>query len=144
MICPWDFMRHAIVLDTLDDGAGFFLILGEVLEKNFVPLAFFGPEMFAAAARVVFDDGVGGFEDDGGGTVVLFQLHDFDFRKVFFEFEEVGDFGAAPAIDALVIITDNAEIAMFFGEEIDELKLGGVGVLILIHHDVLEMLAATF
>ena len=59
-----------------------------------------------------------------------------------FEVEQVGDFGAAPAVDALVVIADDAEVSMLLREHIDQIELGGVGVLILVDHDVAIVLAA--
>ena len=59
-------------------------------------------------------------------------------------FEQVGDFRAAPAVNALVIVADHAEIPMLFRQRMNEFKLRGVRVLILVHHDVLIFRAAGF
>ena len=64
--------------------------------------------------------------------------------KMLLHVEEIGDFRAAPAVDALVVIADDAEIAMLAGERMDEIELGGVGVLIFVHHDVTILRAAGF
>ena len=63
---------------------------------------------------------------------------------MFFEVEQVGDFRAAPAVDALVVIADDAEVAMNLRERMDEFELRGVRVLILVHHDVAIFGAAGF
>src|SRR5581483_8729296 len=78
----------------------------------------------------------GGGQNSGGGPIVLLELDDFDGGKIFFEFEEVGDFRAAPAVNALVVVADDAEVAVGGGEMVDEAELGGVGVLVFIDHDV--------
>src|SRR5690606_6012079 len=59
-----------------------------------------------------------------------------DSGEVLLEAEEIRDAGAAPAVDALVVIADRAEVLVFGGEEADEVELGAAGVLVLVHHDV--------
>ena len=61
-----------------------------------------------------------------------------------FEIKQIGDLGPAPAVDALVIIADNAEVAMLLRQEVDEIKLRRVGVLVFVDHHVLEFPAAIF
>ena len=61
-----------------------------------------------------------------------------------FHVEQVGDFRAAPAVNALVVIADHAEVAMLLRERVDELELRGVGVLIFVHHHVAIFRAAGF
>ena len=51
---------------------------------------------------------------------------------------------AAPAVDALVVIAHDAEVAMLAGQRVDQLELGGVGVLVFIHHHVAVLGAAGF
>ena len=68
-----------------------------------------------APPDVVFDDGVGGVENGGGAAVILLQLHDLDLGKMLFQFEQVGNFRAAPAVDALVVIADDAKIPVLLG-----------------------------
>ena len=61
---------------------------------------------------------------------------------MFFQVQQVGDFRAAPAVDALVVIADHAKIPVLLRERVDQLELRGVGVLIFVHHDVLIFGAA--
>ena len=60
------------------------------------------------------------------------------------EVEQIGDFRAAPAINALVIVADHAKIPVLLRERMDQLKLRGVGVLIFVHHHVTIFRAAGF
>ena len=48
-----------------------------------------------------------------------------------FHIEQVGDFRAAPAVDALVVIADDAQIAVLLREGMHELELCGVCILVL-------------
>ena len=50
-------------------------------------------------------------------AVILFQLDHLGAGKILLEFQDIGDFGAAPGIDRLVIIADNADVLMRLGEQ---------------------------
>ena len=56
------------------------------------------------------------------------------------EVEDVAGLGAAPAVDRLVVVADHAEVAPPAGQPPHQGKLRGVGVLVLIDHDVAEAL----
>ena len=77
-------------------------------------------------------------------AVILLELDDLDLREMLFHVEQVGDLRAAPAVDALVVIADHAEVAMLLRQGVDELELRGIGVLIFVHHDVAIFGAAGF
>ena len=53
---------------------------------------------------------------------------------MFFHIEQVGDFRSPPAIDALVIITDHAEVPMLPRHCLYQLELRGISILIFIDH----------
>ena len=74
----------------------------------------------------------------------MLELDDLGLREVLLHVEQVGDLRAAPAVDALVIIADDAEVAMLAGQGLNELELGGVGVLVFIDHHVTVFGAAGF
>ena len=63
---------------------------------------------------------------------------------MFFQVANVRDLGAAPAVDALVVIADDAKISMLPRQRMDQLELGAVGVLVFVHHDVFIFGAAGF
>ena len=56
--------------------------------------------------------------------------------------EQIGDLRAAPAVDALVVVAHDAEVAVVGGQLADELELGGVGVLVFVHHHISILRAA--
>ena len=60
------------------------------------------------------------------------------------QIEQIGDLGATPSVDALVVIADDAKIAMALGESVHQFELSRVGVLIFIHHHVSIFSAARF
>ena len=130
------------VVNLLHHGAGFFLVVREGVQSNFCPWPFVRPELFAAPARVAFDDGVGRRENSVGRTIILFQLDDFDLGEMFLQLEQVGNLRAAPSVNALVIVAHDAQVAVLASQRVDQVKLGGVGVLVFIHHHVMILFPA--
>ena len=62
-------------------------------------------------------------------------------RKVVLEVEDVPEIGAAPLVDRLVRIADDAEVAMLAGQPLDQQVLRPVRVLVLVDHQVPELVA---
>ena len=84
---------------------------------------------------------VGGGEDVRGRAVILLEPDDLRAGEVLFEAQDVGDLGAAPRIDRLVVVADAAEVAARLGEQLQPLVLRLVGVLIFVDEDVAEAVA---
>ena len=99
-----------------------------------------GPEMLVLAVAVLADDGRGGVENDLRRAVVALELDDRRFGKVLLEVEDVAQVGAAPLVDRLIGIADDAEVAVGFGEPPDQQVLRPVRVLVLVDHDEPELL----
>ena len=59
------------------------------------------------------------------------------------EVEDVLQVGAAPLVDGLVGIADDAEVAVVFGKAADQQVLGAVRILVLVDHHEPELLAVT-
>ena len=100
--------------------------------------AIFGAERFAEAIGVVGDDGAGGVENILGGAIVALELDDFGVAEIAREAHQDGDVGAAPAIDGLIFVTDDAEILLGVGEEAHQVVLDAIGVLIFVNVEILE------
>ena len=73
------------------------------------------PQLLVFAAAVVADDGVGELQNIFGGTVVALQLIHLRPGEVFFKPQNIFDLGAAPAVDALVVVADGEEVAVHGG-----------------------------
>ena len=82
----------------------------------------------------------GGGEDVRGRAVILFEPDDRRAGEILLEAQDVGDLGAAPRIDRLVVVADAAEVAALLGEQAQPEILGLVGVLIFVDQDVFEAL----
>ena len=93
------------------------------------------PEVFHAAAWVVFDEPVCCGEDGIRAAVVLLQADDLGIREVFFKLQDVRHLGPAPPVDALVVIAHHADIGRVAGrEQAHQIELQAVGVLEFIDH----------
>ena len=98
------------------------------------------PENLLFPFYVVLDHLVGSIQNRLGRTVVLLQLDDRSFRKIFFIVQNIVDVGTPELVDRLIVITYNTKIAVFIRQQTDQLKLRRVGILILIHHNVQKTL----
>ena len=127
--------------DLAGDPLGFVHLVVAVVPHDRVAVAPIGPQLLGLAAEVVADDGVGGVEDRLRRPVVLLQHHDRDVRKGVLELEDVPHVRSAELVDRLVAVAHDADVAVLPGEEQDHLVLDGVGVLVLVDHDVLEAAA---
>ena len=83
-------------------------------------------------------------EDVAGRAVILLEPDDRRAREILFEPEDVGDLGAAPRIDRLVVVADAAQVAARLGEQLQPFILDRVGVLIFVDEEVAEALAIAF
>ena len=84
------------------------------------------------------DDRVGGREDRLGRAVVLLELDHLRLGEVALEVEDVADVGVAEAVDRLVLVADDHQVAVLGGEQLQQPVLGVVGVLVLVDEDVAE------
>jgi hypothetical protein len=88
----------------------------------------------------VGDEAGCGTEDVRRGAVVALQPDDACAGEVLLEAQDVVDLGPAPAIDRLVVVADAADVAVALGQQAQPQILRHVGVLILVHQHVLELL----
>ena len=77
---------------------------------DFVSTLIFGPKGLPKPVLIGRDQAGRCAENMLRRAIVTLQLDDFRAGKVFFEAQDIIDFGSAPAIDGLVIIPDNTNI----------------------------------
>ena len=94
------------------------------------------PELLALALCIVGDHRVGRVQDILGGPVILLQPDYQGIGIVFLEIQDVADIRPAEPVDGLVVIADHAQIPVFLCQKPDQLELGRIGILVLIHHDI--------
>lgn len=80
-------------------------------------------------------------EDARARAVVLLELHDVCARVALAEVEDVAPIRPSPAVDALVVVADDGEIAVHARERMDQPELRVVRVLELVDEDVAEAAA---
>ena len=90
--------------------------------------------------RVVAYHGVGGTQDMTRGAVVLLQLDGLAVFKVLLKVQDIGDVGATPAINGLVVVAHDHEVLVLGGQQVGDFVLDVVGVLILVDANVAEAL----
>ena len=133
-----------VVQNGVGDKARLVLLVERAVDLDRCPLRVLGPQRLALALGVVFDDGVGRVQNGLGAAVVLLQADDLGVAVLVFKIQDVLDGGAAELVDALVVVADHADVLMSARQQADQQKLGVVGVLILVHHDVAEAVAVFF
>jgi hypothetical protein len=113
-----------VALDLLADPARFLGPVPDADDLDLVALAGVGPQRLAEPAGVVGDEAGGGGEDVRGRAVILLEPDDLRAGEVLLEAEDVGDLGAAPRIDRLVVVADAAQVAARLGEQLQPVILG--------------------
>ena len=84
----------------------------------------------------MLDDAVGGIQDIGGGTIVLFQANGLCAGIELFKVEDILNGSPTETVDALVIVTHHADVALRAGEQADQTELRHAGILIFVHQQV--------
>ncbi len=124
--------------DQGSDGVGLLGDAGGREDADRTPLPAGGDELFFQAVRVFADQPARGAQDGTAATVVLLQPDDRGIGKHGVEPSQVGDRRAPKLVDALVVVTHDAQVALCPGEQLEEPALGEVRVLELIDHQVGE------
>ena len=96
--------------------------------------------VFLHAFGVADDHRVGRIDDGAGRAVVLLQLEDHGVGKILLEREDILDLGPAEGVDRLRVVAHDADLRMQLRETADDDVLGVVGVLILVHQNIFELL----
>ena len=136
-----DAARAHVRFGFLADAARFLGAVPDADHADLLAVAGVGPQGLAEAAGIVGDEAVGRGEDVAGRAVILFEPDDRRAGEVLLEAQDVGDLGAAPRIDRLVVVADAAQVAARLGEQPQPFVLALVGVLIFVDEDVAEAVA---
>ena len=98
------------------------------------------PQDLGVPLAIEGDQPVGPGDDLAGRAVVVLQADDLGVGPVALEVQNVRHFGAPPAIDRLVVVAHDAQVAMPGGQGLDDAILAAVGVLVLVDQEVIEAL----
>jgi hypothetical protein len=95
-----------------------------------------GPQLLRPPLRKLRDDSVRRLEHRRHAPVVLLQADLGGARERLLEAEDVPDLRTSPAVDALIVVADGADVAALARELADQLQLCAVGVLELVDQEV--------
>ena len=101
------------------------------------------PKSFRLAVKVVFNDGVGGVQNGLRRTIILLQQNNSRIWIILLEIQNVAHIRAAPTVNRLIGITDDANVFVFGGKLLCQNVLRNVCILILVDGNVLETLLIT-
>lgn len=96
--------------------------------------------MLADAGEIVADDAAGRIQNDLRGAVIFFEADDTGSVKVAQKALKVAAFRAAPTVNGLIFVADDADVALVSGEQTDEFFLRGIGILKFVHLNVAQAL----
>jgi len=127
--------------DAADNKIRLVLLVENRLDEHAVARARIGPEGLALPAGVVLDDGIRRVEDILRGAVVLLQADRAAALVFLFKVQNICDVRAAKFVNALVIVADDADVALFPHKLLHQKILQAVRVLILVDEYITELAA---
>lgn len=77
-------------------------------------------------------------------AVILFKFINFGVGEILFEIKDIADFRTAPAVNTLVLVTDDEYVAVAFRKLSDKAILNFIGVLKLVDVDISETALIAF
>ena len=146
-------VQNSVILEVVALGAGKDLAGNEValgpfvlrlIYENGLPCAVVRPQVLALPAFVVGDDGVGRIQNGLSGAVVLLQPNDPGTWVLLFKGENILNGSAPEAVNALVVITDYADVPSVSCQQLCQKILDVVGILVLVHQNIMEFPLVVF
>ena len=98
------------------------------------------PECFCLTLRIILNHLIGRIQNILSRTVILLQTDHLCVREHSLKAQDILDIRASEFVDGLIIISHHTEVLIFGCQKTHELKLGQIGVLIFVHHDIAESL----
>ena len=127
-----------------DLGGDFFcfvFVVAALPHADAVAVGLVAPQFLRMLVRIVGDQGVGRAQHAVAAAVILFQLDDLQRRVVAGHLQQVVRVGAAPRVDALVVVAHAGEIAVRACQHLQQAVLRIVGVLAFVHQQVANAFA---
>ena len=128
------------LLDLASNPAALVALIARLEGLDLLTIALGRKQALVLALRVVTHHGVGGAQDMARRAIVLLQLDGLAVFKVLLKVQDIGDVGATPAINGLVVVAHDHEVLVLGGQQVGDLVLDVVGVLILVDANVAEAL----
>jgi hypothetical protein len=131
-------LRHAP--DLVGDELRLVRLVGQLAQDDRLALVVVGAQTALDARDVLADDAVGGLDDACGRAIVELEVDLPGVGIILLEVEDIADISLPPAVDRLIGVTDDEEVAVSLGQRRDENVLDAVRVLVLVDEDVLKAL----
>ena len=125
-------------LDLLADAPRFFRAVPHAQHAHLLAGVELCPQRLAQSPAVLRDDAGCRAQDMRGGSIILFEPNDSCAGEVFFELQDILHLRTAPRIDRLIVVADARDVLALLREQPQPEILDGVGILILVDHDVFE------
>ena len=135
-IAPAGAARHR--LDLLADPARLLLAVPMADQPDLFALGFGSPKLFAQTVRIARDHAGRGGQNMRGRAVILLKPHHMRSGKILFKPQDIAHFGAAPAVDRLIVIAHAADVFMRPRQKPQPQILRHIGVLVFVHEDIFE------
>jgi hypothetical protein len=135
-------MRAALVLDEVLDRVrhegGLGVLVRGAVGGDLLAVRYLGPEPLLAPGLVLAYHLPRRAQDIAGRSVVLLELDHLRVGIVFVEAHDDAHIGPAPAVYGLVVVADDAQVAVFGGELHDEAVLREIDVLVFVHEHMMK------
>ena len=125
-------------LHVLRHNRRLFLVAVSRLILNLLALRILAEHILRNLVAVMLDQTVSRLNDGLGRAVVLFQFEETRSLKLALIVENIIDIGTTETIDTLRVITHGTNTLLLLTELHDDRHLNVVGILILIHQDIIE------
>ena len=125
-------------LHVLRHNRRLFLVAVSRLILNLLTLRVLAEHILRNLVAVMLDQTVSRLNDSLGRTVVLFQFEETRTLKLALIVENIIDIGTTETIDTLRVITHGTNTLLLLTELHDDRHLNVIGILILIHQDIIE------
>ncbi len=109
---------------------------GKFPEVNAASSSLVGPELLVLPVFVVRNHCIGRIQNILRRTVILLQTYHEGIRIYLFEIQDVANVRASEFVNRLIIVSHDTQISRSGRQKAHNLKLGLIGVLILIHMNV--------
>ena len=129
-------MLSLFLCDISDHVFRFLKSIHKLSEVYFLSLCVFCPETFRFTCCIVGNDLVCRIQDVLCGTIVLLKSDYPCIRENTFKSENISNVCSTEFINRLIIITYYAQVSISGSQKAYKLKLYGIGILILIYHDI--------
>ena len=116
------------------------LLCPPLIDDDGITRRIIGPEILLFAGQIVLDDRICRCKNILCRAVVLFEQDHRRVRIIALEVQDVAHIRTAPAVDGLICITDDTDIAVSRGKQLRNCILRAVRILIFVHKNVLKLL----